>query len=643
MKKYYNHIPAIGAGVICLIVYIITLNPTVTFMDSGELAAACATFGIPHPTGYPLFLIIGYIFTKLPISYSPVYNLNLMSAVLSAAAVAVFYYVSYLLLSILKSSSEVQKVKQKKEKHAKEKYSKEKHVKEVNIFNADTITIVSFFASLVFGFSKTFWENALSAEVYPLHSLLLVLLIYFSLKIYFNLKEHNKKNWMILFLLLGTSFANHMTTIFIVPGIVFLYILQYKENPLFAKSLSKQFLFVIPGLLLYLVLMVRASSGPYLNWSEPDTLSNLLHHITGGDYSQLMFSTSSVFSNNFKLFFGTVLNEYAVISGIIAVFGLIFLYKQSRIIFYYFVILILGCLIYSLNYNIRDLLSYFLLIYILLGLTFGIGFINSLNKLVKSKANFTLIAVVTGVVLSGFSLVYNFKDNDESKNYVVEDVTLNTLNELGPNSILMTYDWGYVYPAALYYQQVSNLRGDVKVFNVKFLSVPWYLDMIKKYYPDIYEPCKTEIKSYTGTYGDDNMHTQKLTNLVRTFVDKSYNKYVIYMTFDFAYSKEIKPIISDYMIQPDGLVYRLAAKNSAYDSTAGVQSLQAVFRKYSPDTPEKEKMYISTAGVYFDNAVYHYQHKNNALALRFLDKAIELRSNFNEAIIMRNQLLKETK
>ena len=140
MKKYYNHIPAIGAGVICLIVYIITLNPTVTFMDSGELAAACATFGIPHPTGYPLFLIIGYIFTKLPMSYSPVYNLNLMSAVLSAAAVAVFYYVSYLLLSNLKSSSEVQKVKQKKEKHAKEKHSKEKHVKEVNIFNADTIS-----------------------------------------------------------------------------------------------------------------------------------------------------------------------------------------------------------------------------------------------------------------------------------------------------------------------------------------------------------------------------------------------------------------------------------------------------------------------------------------------------------------------
>lgn len=642
MKKYYNLIPAIGAGVICLIVYIITLNPTVTFMDSGELAAVCATFGIPHPTGYPLFLIIGYIFTKLPFSSSPVYNLNLMSAILSASAVAVFFYLSHLLLSNLKSTTGVQTVKQKKEKH-KEKRSKEKNLKEVSVFNSNVIMIASFITALVFGFSKTFWENALSVEVYPLHGLFLVLLIYYSMKIYFNLKENNKKDWIILFILLGFSFANHLTTVFIVPGIIYIYVLQYRENLIFAKSLSRQILFVIPGLLLYLILMFRAFSEPYLNWSQPDTFSNLLYHITGGDYSQLMFSSSSVFSSNFKLFFNTVLNEFAIIPGIISLLGLIFLYRQNRIIFYYFVILILSCLVYSLNYNIRDLLSYFLLIYILLGLTFGIGFLNSLIKLIKSRANFAIIAAITGTVLSGFTFVYNFSGNNESNNYAVEDVALNTLNELGPNSILMTYDWGYVYPAVVYYQQVSKIRGDVKIFNVKFLSVPWYLDMIKKYYPDIYQSCKTGIKSYTESYGDESMHAQKLINLVRTFIDKSYKNYVIYMTYDFAYSKEIRSILTEYLIQPDGLVYKLSAKNSGYDSTAGVNSLQAVFRKYNPDTQEEKNMHISTAGLYFDNAVYHYKNKNNVLALRFLDKAIELRSSFNEAINLKNQILMKSK
>ena len=446
-----------------------------------------------------------------------------------------------------------------------------------------------------------------------------------------------------LFLLLGLSFANHMTTVFLVPGILYLYYLQFKENPVFAKSITKLVIFILPGLLLYLILMIRASAGPYINWSEPDTLSNLLHHLTGGDYSQLMFSSSSVFSGNIKLFFSTVMGEYAIVSGIVSLFGLIFLFRKNRNVFYYLVILMVSCLVYSLNYNIRDLLSYFLLIYIVLGLTFGVGFIFSLSKLLKTQNNFVLTAVITGVVLSGFSLGFNFNKNDRSKEFAVEDVTVNTLNELEPNSILMTYDWGYIYPAAIYYQQAEKLRGDIKVFNVRFLSAPWYLDMIKKYYPDVYEDCKTEINEYINAYDDENTHAVRLSNLVRAFIKNNFGKFSIFMTFDFVYNKEIRPLISDYLIQPAGLVYKLTAKNSPYDSTAGVNSLQTEFRKYDPDTKDKEKMYISTAGLYFDDGTYHFKHRNYTLALKFLDKAIELRSNFNEAINLKNQILKGIK
>jgi tetratricopeptide (TPR) repeat protein len=294
------------------------------------------------------------------------------------------------------------------------------------------------------------------------------------------------------------------------------------------------------------------------------------------------------------------------------------------------------------SFLLQDL-SYFLLIYIVLGLTFGAGFTFGLNRLLKSQKNFAAAAIIAGVILSGLGLGYNFKANDESKEFVVEDITVNTLKELEPNSVLMTYDWGYVYPAAIYYQQAEKLRGDVKVFNIKFLSVPWYLDMIKKYYPDVYENCKTEINEYINTYDNGNMHAMRLNNLVRAFINKNYGHFSVYMTFDFAYSKEIKPLISDYLVQPAGLVYKLAARNSVYDSTAGVNSLQAVFRKYDPDTQEKEKMNISTAGVYYDSGEYHFKHKNYPLALKFLDKALEIRSNFKEAIYLKNLILKETK
>jgi hypothetical protein len=54
------------SGLILFIIYLITLAPSVVQIDAGELAAVQATLGIAHPTGYPLFTIIGFLFSKLP-------------------------------------------------------------------------------------------------------------------------------------------------------------------------------------------------------------------------------------------------------------------------------------------------------------------------------------------------------------------------------------------------------------------------------------------------------------------------------------------------------------------------------------------------------------------------------------------------
>jgi hypothetical protein len=372
LKYLYKHILAFAAGLICLVAYILTLHPTVTFMDSGELAAACASFGIPHPTGYPLFLILGYIFTLLPFSQSPVYSLNLMSAVMSAASVTVFFYVSCQLVGSLKFSAVKKVQKQKKGKLSPAAF----------VLTENILIWTSFFTALVFGFSRTFWSNALSVEVYPLHALLVMVIVYYCIRISITLKEQNKKLWALLFVFTGLSFANHMTTIFIVPGIIYIYYLQWKENRMFAKSALHLLYLVIPGILLYLILIIRATGEPYLNWSDPQSIGNLLHHVTGGDYSQLMFSSSSVFSKNIKLFVTTIFPEYAIAGTFIALIGFIILYRQNKNIFYFFIILAAACLLYSLNYSIRDVQTYFLLVYIVLGLTFGTGLIYFVNAIV---------------------------------------------------------------------------------------------------------------------------------------------------------------------------------------------------------------------------------------------------------------------
>ena len=50
---------------LALLVYGMTLAPTVTLEDSGELAVGSDHLGIPHPPGYPIWTIITWVFTRL--------------------------------------------------------------------------------------------------------------------------------------------------------------------------------------------------------------------------------------------------------------------------------------------------------------------------------------------------------------------------------------------------------------------------------------------------------------------------------------------------------------------------------------------------------------------------------------------------
>lgn len=48
-------------GLASLGVYLATLAPTITTGDSGDLIAAAARFEVAHPTGYPLYLLLGRV------------------------------------------------------------------------------------------------------------------------------------------------------------------------------------------------------------------------------------------------------------------------------------------------------------------------------------------------------------------------------------------------------------------------------------------------------------------------------------------------------------------------------------------------------------------------------------------------------
>src|SRR6476646_5479489 len=81
---------AFAAGVafaLTLVVYLVTMNRTIGFIDRGELAATAYTLGVPHPTGYPTITILGWLVTHV-VPLKPVLVLNAFAAVLVAAGAA---------------------------------------------------------------------------------------------------------------------------------------------------------------------------------------------------------------------------------------------------------------------------------------------------------------------------------------------------------------------------------------------------------------------------------------------------------------------------------------------------------------------------------------------------------------------------
>jgi hypothetical protein len=74
-----------------LALYAITLSPGVDFWDTGEMQTVPYVLGIAHPTGFPLFVILGWCFSHVFVAGNVAWRLSLFSALASAAAAGLLF------------------------------------------------------------------------------------------------------------------------------------------------------------------------------------------------------------------------------------------------------------------------------------------------------------------------------------------------------------------------------------------------------------------------------------------------------------------------------------------------------------------------------------------------------------------------
>ncbi len=458
---------AIGASVLALLVYVRTMAPSVSFIDGGELATVAASLGIAHPTGYPLFTLIGRVWTMLPLPGQEIVRLNLMAAVMAAAGIYVFVRLAGLVLVRLSE-------------------------REGGAEN-DLRGAVAGAAGLVLAFSETYWSVAVIVEVYALHVLFLSLVLYSFLRAV----ETSRMAWWYMFaFLLGLSFCNHMTTILLAPGLLLFYFsTQGGRREVWGRILRMGLPFGA-GLSAYLYLPLRAMHAPALNWGNPVSLERLFWHVSGKQYRVWIFSSTEAAGRQFSHFLSTLPGEMAVPGLVIGFLGLLVMIRRDRRLAAATMLLFVTTVLYSINYDIQDIDSYFLLAYVILALWVAAG-LAAIGRWCLATLRLHPAAVAAAMLLvGGVPLLSHYAKVDESKNYLVEDYTTNMFSSLQPDALVLSYQWDHWVSAACYYQLIRRYREDVAVVDKELLRRSWYYPQLAARYPWLIGGSSAEVESF---------------------------------------------------------------------------------------------------------------------------------------------------
>lgn len=422
-------------------VYIHNLSGSVYGGDSGDLLTAALTKGIPHPSGYPLYTMIGILFTSLPIPATAAWKFGLASAAISSLSLVIYY----LLVKKLTKSY-----------------------------------FLSAVTSLTLAFTYTFWLYAEIVEVFSLNSFFIITLVYLTVA-YFK-----KKQTKILYLLAfftGLSLTNNLSILILFPAIIFTLFLSNKKLFLDFKTILFGLIFLLIGLTPYLYIPAAAKNYPLMNWGYAATFENFRDLVLRKYYSWGFSSPEARFNlGNIAYRFNTYFDYWKsyvhiLIPFFIAAGAIQFVRKKMYTIFFLLAssFFLLGplFLIYSGTYfisflSLATLEKFFISNFIIsfLFIPFGIIFFQDLLAILPIRERF--VAIFKKAVLAIFflipltSFIVNLQKTNFKNVYIGDNLAKDVLAGLPKDSVLLLRNDSLAFNT-IYYQQAYSFRGDVTI------------------------------------------------------------------------------------------------------------------------------------------------------------------------------------
>ncbi len=202
--KQWNTLTGWVIFVIAFVTYLSTIEPNLSFWDTGEYIASATKLEVTHAPGAALFQLIGAVAAMFAFGNGENYSvvINAMSALFSALTILfLFWTITHLVRRLLNKDFDQITIRQ-----------------EISILFAGAV------GALCFTFSDTFWFSAVEGEVYSMASLFIALLVWLITKWENEYHDADNERWIILiFLVTGLSVGVHMMGMLAIPAVCLIY------------------------------------------------------------------------------------------------------------------------------------------------------------------------------------------------------------------------------------------------------------------------------------------------------------------------------------------------------------------------------------------------------------------------------------
>jgi len=413
------------------LIYIPNMPYTVQMGDTGELVRSAFLLEVIHPPGYPLFIWLIHAVTSFLPFGSVFWRAALATSIISVITCAILFL-------CLRSKP-----------------------------------WLGFAIALTLASSRIFWKFSILPDVFALHGLFVALILF----LYLDARALKHQIYIPFIFLIGLS--HHLTLIFLAPIIIHIGLKNIKSK--------MQWLLIAIGLILmmamYASLMLLHPSN-LDSWGNLDSLNAVVLHFLRHDYGTFKLVGTNESGSMWLILTHLAMQTLKSFWVLLIVGFIAFFHRASKhknftfnehiftfsIGLYVFVFFYLSN-IELIGFKIETVERFFIFFHVLL--CFWI-----MLQVLKCEFSKTLKQIVFVVIVSGsaFNILNFYKENDFSKNTIIEDYSINLLNQSTPDkSVILLTMTDTKYGALKYAQTILNVHPEVFIIHPRLLFFEWFL------------------------------------------------------------------------------------------------------------------------------------------------------------------------